>query len=108
MCTHFPLTLYKKNEMYWKKIHSLQKAECVAHAHNHRTGAVEAGGREIPALLATRELGWCGLPETEKQTGVLANCSLRHTKFGTSYTFYFSLKTAEHDASLKPHGWKYV
>lgn len=80
----------------------------MAHAHNHRTGAVEAGGREIPALLTTRELGWCGLPETQKQTGVLANCSLWHTKFGTSYTFYFSLKTAEHDASLKPHGWKYV
>lgn len=94
--------------MYWKKIYSLQKAECVAHAHNHRTWAVETGGREITALLATRELGWYGLHETQKQTGVLANCSLQHTKFSMSYTFYFSLKTAERAASLKPHGWKYV
>lgn len=49
----------------------------MAHAYNHNTWATETGGREIPALLATRELGWCGLHETlKKQTRILANCSL--------------------------------
>lgn len=94
-----PLTLYRKNE---NKIHSLQKAECVAHVHNHRTWAVETGGRETQALLATRELGRCGLHETlSQQTGVLANCSLQHTKFGM---FIFHLKLKNVLTCLKLHG----
>lgn len=91
------LSLYKKNEMYWKKIYSLQKAECVAHAHNHRTWAVETGGREITALLATRELGWCGLHETQKpEYWPTAHYSILSLVCLTPFIFHLKLQNVLH------------
>ena len=74
----FPSLYVGKCNVLGKKIHSLQKAECVAHDHNHSTWAVKTGGREIQALLATTELGWCGLHKILAQKNKLEYWPIAH------------------------------